>query len=106
MKRPDTVTSYVAISEIAVPPSGIDTLVQAFRRRLGEVDAFDGFAGLEVLRDRRRPDRFLMITRWQSKEHFRRYMRSDAHRASHARIPGGPDAPRPAGFVDYDLVAD
>lgn len=97
--------TYVAISEIAVPVDGAESLEAAFRRRLGEVDDWPGFLGLEVLRHRRRPGTYLMISHWTSKDTFQAYMRSASHKASHARIPGGPLAPRPAGFDDYDVVA-
>jgi len=96
---------YVAISEITVDVEGAPSLEQAFRNRIGLVDDWPGFLGLEVLRHRRRPGTYLMVSRWASKEAFQSYMRSDEHDRSHARIPDGPHAPRPAGFGDYDVVA-
>jgi heme-degrading monooxygenase HmoA len=96
---------YVAISEIASPALGADTLIDAFRNRLHKVDVVQGFLGLEVLQDCRSPYRFLMITRWRAKSDFMRYMRSPEHRESHARIPSGSLRPRPAGFSEYELVA-
>lgn len=100
--RPGT---YVAISEIAVDEAGAPALEAAFRDRLGAVDDWPGFLGLEVLRHRRRPGTYLMVSRWESKETFQAYMRSETHDRSHARIPGGAHAPRPAGFADYEVVA-
>jgi heme-degrading monooxygenase HmoA len=97
-------TDYVTITEISVPDDGSEALAEAFRQRLGAVDAWPGFRGLTVLRECGRADRFLMITRWESSESFRLYMRSALHRASHARIPRGPAGPRPSGFRDFDLV--
>ena len=96
---------YVAISEIAVPTDGAAQLEEAFRTRLGAVDAWPGFLGMEVLRHRRKPGCYLMISRWESKQAFTEYMRSDDHRRSHDRIPSGEHAPRPAGFDDFDRVA-
>jgi heme-degrading monooxygenase HmoA len=96
---------YVAISEVAVPADGIDRLKAAFCNRLGAVDGWPGFIGLEVLQDRRDPGLFLMVTRWSSKEAFRSYMRSADHRRSHARVPGGEAAPSLAGFREYEVVA-
>jgi heme-degrading monooxygenase HmoA len=96
---------YVTISEVHCQEAGVQQLSEAFRTRLGRVDSFPGFLGLEVLRDRRRPTRFLMITRWDSPDTFRRYMKSEEHRASHARIPGPPARPRGAGLTDYELIA-
>ena len=89
---------YVAISEIAVPAEGADALEEAFRSRLGAVDAWPGFLGLEVLRHRRKVGCYLMISRWATKQAFAEYMRSADHRRSHDRIPSGEHAPRPAGF--------
>ena len=100
----DDGTPYVAISEIAVPVEGAAALEASFRTRLGAVDHWPGFLGLEVLRHRRRPGSYLMISRWSTKQAFNDYMRSADHRASHDRIPGGQHAPRPAGFADYDRV--
>lgn len=104
MDRP-TGHLYVGISEIAVPSGGATALEVAFQDRLRAVDRWPGFAGLELLQDRRRPGRFLMITRWASKSQFLAYMRSADHKRSHARIGTGPLGPRPNGFTDYDLVA-
>ena len=96
---------YVAISEIAVDVEGAPALEAAFRSRIGLVDDWPGFLGLEVLRHRRKPGTYLMISRWTSKDTFQAYMRSKTHDRSHARIPDGPHAPRPAGFGDYEVVA-
>ena len=47
-----------------------------------------------------------MISRWDSRDSFRAYMRSPANRASHARVPKGPLGPRPGAYREYDLVAE
>ncbi len=95
---------YVGISEISVPMEGAAALRRAFAERLGAVDGWPGFGGLELLQDRKRPGRYLMVTRWQTREQFLAYMRSEDHRRSHRRIEPGPTGPRPAGFTEYDLV--
>lgn len=96
---------YVGISEISVPAGGAGSLRQAFAERLGAVDSWPGFAGLELLQDRKNPGRYLMITRWATRAQFLAYMRSEDHRRSHQRIDRGPAGPRPAGFSEYDQVA-
>ena len=96
---------YVAVSEIAVDEQGEDALLAAFADRLRAVDRWEGFLGLELLADRRSAGRYLMISRWSSREVFVTYMRSEDHRESHARIPGGAHAPRAAGFDEFDVVA-
>jgi heme oxygenase (mycobilin-producing) len=97
---------YVAISEISVPEAGVTGLERAFEQRLGAVDAWPGFQGLELLQDRRVGGRYLMICRWDTHEHFLAYMRSEDHKRSHARIPRGPEGPVPAGFSEYNQVAE
>ena len=105
MDRTDS-ASYVAISEIAVPEEGAAGLEKAFEERLRAVDGWPGFRGLELLRDRRSTTRYLMLCRWDTREQFLAYMRSEDHRRSHARIPRGDIAPAPAGFTEYDKVAE
>lgn len=68
---------YVAVSRIAVPPEGVAALETAFAERLGEVED----------------------------DAFRADMRSEAHRRSHTRMPGGPARPRPAGLSTFEVVA-
>lgn len=97
---------YVAISEIAVPEAGEAALERAFHDRLRAVDRWPGFRDLQLLKDRKDAGRYIMICRWDTRQQFLAYMRSTDHRRSHARIPGGPDAPAPAGFRDYILVAE
>lgn len=96
---------YVAVSEISVDAEGTDALHRAFENRLRAVDRWDGFEGLELLADRRQRGRYLMISRWRSREVFVEYMRSADHQRSHARIPTGAHAPKAAGFDEFDVVA-
>lgn len=97
--------AYVAVSRIQVPVEGAAALETAFADRLGEVDAWPGFQRLEVWRDPKDPSAYLMVSWWDDRAAFQAYLRSDAHRRSHARIPGAPAPPRPAGLSIYELVA-
>lgn len=78
---------YVSMSHLRIPAHRADELVAAFRDRVGLVDGFDGFQGLEVWRSDREPGEVIMVSRWRDRACFREYMRSDAHRISHDRIP-------------------
>lgn len=77
---------YVSVSRLRVAPGRVDELIAAFRDRAGLVDGFDGFNGLEVWRSDRDAAEVWMVSRWDSRAHFRAYMRSAAHRESHDRI--------------------
>lgn len=96
---------YVALSEIRVDAEGVAPVREAFHDRLRAVDQWEGFLGLELLADRRDVGRFLMVSRWSSREVFVEYMRSEDHRRSHARISRDPHGPRAAGFDEFDEVA-
>jgi heme-degrading monooxygenase HmoA len=78
---------YVSVSRLRVDLDQVDRLIDAFRARAGLVDAFPGFMGLEVWRSERNPGEVLMVSRWRARADFTAYMKSDAHRISHDRIP-------------------
>lgn len=80
---------YVSVSRLRVSADRVDELIGAFRTRAGLVDAFDGFRELEVWRSDRDPGEVWMVSRWDSREQFKAYMRSAEHRFSHDRIPPG-----------------
>ena len=54
---------YVSMSRLRVEPHLVDELVEAFRARLGAVDAFTGFEGLEVWSSDREPGEVLVVSR-------------------------------------------
>jgi len=60
--------------------------VAAFRDRAHLVDHADGFVDLQVWQSDRDPAELVMVSRWRDRAAFKAYMKSDAHRASHARI--------------------
>ena len=84
--------TYVSLSRLRVPPNRADELVAAFRNRAGLVDGWDGFIDLEVWQSDRDRTELVMVSRWRDRDAFRAYMRSDDHRASHARIAPDLDA--------------
>jgi heme-degrading monooxygenase HmoA len=79
--------NYVSVSHLRVDPTRVDALVKAFRARAHLVDAAPGFLGLEVWQSDKSPDEILMVSHWQTRSAFIAYMKSDAHRVSHDRIP-------------------
>ena len=105
MPEPADLGSFVTVSGIAVPDAGAAALEDAMRNRIGRVDDEAGFHRLEVWRPVRAGDPYRMVTWWEDPDAFRQYMRSAAHDASHARVPHGPDRPRPAGLDRYWRIA-
>lgn len=96
---------FVVASDLEVEPSGAAALERAFRLRLGEVEGHPGFQRLEVWRDDHREGTYRMVTWWDDEDAFRAYMRSTAHRRSHARIPSDPARARGAGLRRYSVIA-
>jgi heme-degrading monooxygenase HmoA len=96
---------FVVTSELTVDPDSSGDLIRAFNDRVGLVDSRVGFDRLEVWQDCATPQRFVMTSWWESRQAFVDYMRSDDHRASHARIPAGPARPRPVALHRHQVVA-
>lgn len=76
---------FVSHSEIDVGAGGAEALERAFRARARKVDGHPGFLGLELLRDVGGRGRYLLVTRWASREHFRAYLKSADFKLAHAR---------------------
>lgn len=87
--------SYVVINAITVPGERSEELERRFSRRAGEVGRQEGFERFELLR----PDndaaagRYLVYTRWASKDAFEAWMSSSAfgrgHRSESSEGPVG-----------------
>lgn len=97
---------YVVSSEVTIGPEHGDQLERAFQDRLHLVESAPGFQRLEVWQDISQPGVFQMVSWWDDADRFREYMRSDDHRASHARIPSEPERPRGTRFRQYRRVRD
>jgi heme-degrading monooxygenase HmoA len=97
--------AFVAVSELSVPDGGRVATDAAFASRLGAVDGWPGFRGLQVLAYTADASSLMMISWWDDRACFDAYMRSGDHRASHARIPTGAQRPRPARFRRFSVIA-
>lgn len=83
---------FLSQSEITVPPEQGASLEQAFAARARFVDGHAGFLGLELLKDlRAQGGRYVLLTRWRSREDFVAYMRSGDHGRAHERPHEGLD---------------
>ena len=100
---------YVSVSRLRVDRERAADLIAAFRGRAHLVDAVDGFVDLEVWQSDRDAGEVVMVSRWRDRDSFRTYMRSEAHRISHDRIPPDLDAAialeRLEHLQTYDVVA-
>jgi heme-degrading monooxygenase HmoA len=77
---------YISMSRLRLPAAQVPELLKAFGDRSGLVDSAEGFNGLEVWRSDRDEGEVIMVSRWETREAFTRYMKSADHQTSHARI--------------------
>ncbi len=82
---------FVSQSDIEVTEAATAALEAAFKARARLVDKHQGFLGLELLRDVTRAGRYVLITRWKSRDDFRVYLKSQDFKAAHARQHDGID---------------
>lgn len=79
---------FVFISHLSVPEADRTALERHFRERAGLVDDFPGFLYLQLLEPKAGDATHTFLTAWESREAFRRYMKSEEHAVSHSREPG------------------
>ena len=79
---------FVFISHLTVPEPDHDELERYFRERSKLVDGFPGFLYLQLLRPQAGGATHTFLTAWESRDSFRRYMKSEEHALSHGREPG------------------
>lgn len=78
---------FIFISHLAVPEADHIELERHFRERSRLVDGFPGFLYLQLLKPQGGEATHTFLTAWESREAFRRYMRSEEHARSHSREP-------------------
>lgn len=101
---------YVSVSRLRIDPGLAGELVTAFRRRARLVESHEGFIDLQVWQADGDDGEILMVSRWQSRESFKRYMKSADHATSHHRITpalkDGIQLERLEHLSGYDVVAE
>ncbi|GIN92394.1 heme-degrading monooxygenase [Siminovitchia terrae] len=75
-------------------------LIDRFNK-VGKIEYMEGFLGLEVLfnENTKDYDEVTISTRWDSKDDFTAWTKSDAFREAHSRDPGG----RPDYIIDNKI---
>lgn len=90
----------VTINRFRVSVEESRQLATAFQSRAGQVDKYEGFLGLEVMRSFEPEPELLLVTRWRDRECMKAYFQSEdfklARQAS-ARLD--------ATFTLYEVVA-
>lgn len=74
-------------NRLPVKEDRADEVVERFSGNRGNVQNFPGFVSMEVLRSQD-ADEVLVITRWESREAFDRWVQSDSFKAAHGQGNG------------------
>jgi heme-degrading monooxygenase HmoA len=78
----------VSLFHVTVPAEATAPFERSWQQRAGKVDAMPGFRGLEVLRAGDTPGKYIVLTRWETREDFDRWASSPEFTAGHARTGG------------------
>ena len=95
----------VNLFHVTVPVEHAGPFERSWTQRAGLVDTMPGFRGMEVLRDGGQPGRYIILTRWDSREQFDAWANSPAFTAGHARTNSGEAGNAAGGDLEFfDIV--
>lgn len=78
---------FVVMNRIPVRTEFGEAFEERFRQRAGAVDRMPGFIRTMVLRPENGEDPYVVLTMWESKEHYIAWTQSEAFQQGHSR-PG------------------
>lgn len=86
--------SYIVMNVLDVPPERAEEFEQRFAARAAKVSESPGFEAFELMRPADDNDRYIVYTRWASKDAFDAWVASPAFAEGHRQHhEGGPIAP-------------
>jgi heme-degrading monooxygenase HmoA len=95
--------SVVVINAVTVPADRHGEFEERFATRAGQVSHAAGFEAFELLRPRD-GDRYLVYTRWQSREDFERWMSSSRFEAGHRQHGASGPVSRGSEVWELDVL--
>lgn len=93
----------VSFFHVRVPAERAAAFEASWSQRMGLVDTMPGFQGMEVLRDGHEAGHYIVVTRWDAREHFDAWATSPEFAAGHART-GGPGGPTGRAIEFFEVV--
>ncbi|WP_438020794.1 antibiotic biosynthesis monooxygenase family protein [Sorangium sp. So ce315] len=89
---------FIVVNTITASAPALQAMVESFRRAAPEMRQFSGFLGLEIWLD---DGSLKAVSRWESREAFQEYPRSEVFRRHH-RGMAGEQALRAAHITFYE----
>ena len=98
--------SFVVVNAITVPAESRAGFEDRFARRAGEVSKSPGFEAFELLRpvSDEAGDKYLVYTRWSSRESFESWLNSPAFTHGHRARPEGGPVGTASEVWTYDVI--
>jgi heme oxygenase (mycobilin-producing) len=75
----------VICNRIPVNPEHAEAFEKTCGARAGLVDGMEGFVSFQLLRPLKPEDPYIVMTFWESREHFDAWTQSDAFKQGHSR---------------------
>lgn len=91
----------VSMFTVTIPPQAKEGFERSWQQRAHQVDSMPGFRGLEVLRDGNTSGRYLVVTRWDTREDFDQWVNSPEFMGAHARGTGDAQG---GGIAFYEVL--
>jgi heme oxygenase (mycobilin-producing) len=82
--------SYVVMNAVEVPAERREEFEHRFATRAGKIKDQSGFEAFELLKPADESTRYVVYTRWKSKDDFMAWMTSPDFAAGHRQHEGGP----------------
>ena len=76
---------FVAINNITCQPEYVDRFEELFATRAGAIDKMPGFHRMHVLKPNQEGDDYLIVSYWDSEQHFQDWTQSEAFISGHQR---------------------
>ncbi|MBB6096904.1 heme-degrading monooxygenase HmoA [Deinobacterium chartae] len=96
------------MNRLFVNPEFHAAFEENFRHRAGAVDGMPGFVRNQVLRPAQEGQPYVVVTTWESREHFEGWVNSDAFRQGHARSGSLPREAfsAPSSLETFEVLLD
>lgn len=97
--------SVVVINAVTVPSERRETFEERFAARAGQVSDAPGFEAFELLRPAAEgDDRYLVYTRWATREDFEAWMGSTRFSAGHRQHAEGGPVSRESEVWEFEVL--
>jgi len=105
--------NFVAINYISCKEHYRDRFEELFATRAKAIDRLPGFKFMEVLKPQQTDDNYLIVSHWESEEHFKTWTKSPEFLEGHKRgfediktaKEKGEEPPMSSSFRTYSVIA-